>query len=242
MNRFASNGLIVTEVSESRCVVIWSLVLSAAVLLAAACPAVAQILPAAKYEGTWEIQPNGDVKVTRKFQLPMQLYRMWKEADVHMLEARSFAAERSNVEVPEKKAEWDDLNRTLTLTMTVQGLASNMATHWEAKMLAGEEFSNLDEAKKTAFFHFAAEGPMGRVQGQDIVVLPSDSSKLSWVPATRTITYVMPAPSGAGGGSAGLWWVLFALTAAGAAGLWATSMLIKPEAAADSPPTPPADR
>jgi len=200
------------------------------ILLIAAAPLAGQIRPAARYEGRWEIHPNGEVKVTRLFKLPMQLYRMWKQADVHMLEFRNLEAGRSNVEVADKKAEWDDVNRTLTLKMTVLGLARNMATHWEARMVPGLEFSNLDDVKKIAYFHFAVDGSLGRVQGQDIVHLPPTCSQPAWDAPSRTIRYVLPTPATAEeseGSSGTLWWVLFGLSALVAAGAWAASFAIR---------------
>ena len=190
-------------------------------------PLSGQMLPAAKYEGVWEIQANGDVKVTRQFKLPMQLYRMWKSADMHMLEFRSFAAGRSSVEVADKKAAWDDINRTLTLTMTVLGLAENMSSHWEAKVVSGEEFSNLDETHKIAHFHFSLDGPMGRIKGQDRIILPPECSKPAWDSSARALTYVMPDAGGAGGSAAALWWALFAVCALVGAGMWAASFVTK---------------
>jgi len=207
-------------------------------LLIPAASAFAQAAPAVRYKGTWEVQPNGDVKVVRTFELPMQLYRTWKEADIHMLEFREFASERSSVEVADRKAEWDDMNRTLTLTMTVMGQVRNMATHWEARMLPGEEFSNIDEGKRTAYFHFAADGPLGRIQGQDLVVLPSGCTNIAWKPAQRAICYVLPearaaqTPGAAGAKESGstlalVWWILFAVCGALAALAWACSLLVR---------------
>ncbi|MDY7011325.1 MAG: hypothetical protein SVV80_11335 [Planctomycetota bacterium] len=190
-------------------------------------PLCGQMLPTAKYEGVWEIRANGDVKVTRTFKLPMQLYRMWKSADMHMLEFRNFASGRSSVEVTDKKADWDDVNRTLTLTMTVLGLAENMSDHWQAKVVSGEEFSNLDEVRKIAYFHFSPDGPMGRVQGQDRIILPSDCTSPVWNPLSRALTYSMPEifVADAGGSSKTLWWVVFVACTLSGAGMWAVSFV-----------------
>jgi len=198
-------------------------------------PLAGQIVPAARYEGKWQIQPNGDVHISRQFKLPLNLYRMWKDADVHMLEFRNFEACRSNVEVTDKKAQWDDINRTLTLNMTVLGLAGNMASHWEAKVVPGLEFSNLDQNTKTAYFHFAVDGPMGRVQGQDVVCLPPRSTDPAWNESTRTIRYGMPKSQGeqvgpAEGSSRWLWWTLFTVFVAAGAAMWGASLWGKPKA------------
>lgn len=189
----------------------------------------AQGMLAAKYEGVWEIQPNGDVKVTRTYEMPMMLYRMWKDADVHMLELREFSSERAGVEVSDTRADWDDVNRRLVLRMTILGLARNQGDHWEAEMLPGEVFSNLDEGKKTAYFHFSQDGQFGRVQGQDIVRFPADAQELSWDAPTRTLRYTMPqvaAGGASGGGSPTLWWVLFGIFAVAGAGLWVASFVL----------------
>jgi hypothetical protein len=186
---------------------------------------------AAEYEGVWEIQPNGDVKVTRTYKLPMQLYQTWKKADVHMLEMRSLSSERASIEVADKKASWDDMNRMLVISMTGLGLAKNRGTHWEAKVPAPSDFSNLDDAKKTAYFHFSTEGSLGKVKGQDRIVLPAVCSKPTWNPASRTLTYGLPEGSwrGGAGGSAGgaVWWVLCAVCAVLGAGLWAGSFVVR---------------
>lgn len=219
----------------------------ALVLLATAEPVPGQIRPTARYEGQWNVLPNGDVHVTRRFQLPMQLYRMWKNADVHMLEFRNFETGRANVEVIDKKADWDDVNRTLTMNMTVLGLSKNMATHWEAKMVPGLEFSNLDGARKIAYFHFALDGPMGRVQGQDVVSLPPECTRPAWNASGRTINYVMPAPPAvaqAEASSPALWWVLFGLCALLAAVAWGASFVVRPAGAkpAEPPSADPAEK
>ena len=132
----------------------------------------AQAKAAVQYEGQWKLEPNGDVRVTRQYKLPLQYYRMWKDADMHLLEFRSFSPDRSALEVADMNYKWDDMKKTLTLSMTVMGLAKNYGDHWAAKILPGEEFSNLDETKKIAYFHFSSEGPMGLVQGQDCIILP----------------------------------------------------------------------
>ena len=94
--------------------------------------------------------------------------------------------------------------------MTVLGMAMNMGNHWEAKVLPGEEFSNFNEAKKTAYFHFSFDGPMGQIQGQDLIILPQECSDPAWNASARTIKYVMPKPEIEGGSSLTvLWWILF---------------------------------
>ena len=205
----------------------------ASVILAAASSTQAQMMPpAAQYEGRWEFQPNGDVKVTRTFKLPMQMYTMWKSKDVHMLEARNFAGERSTVEVAAKKADWDDLNQTLTMTMTVLGLCQNKGDHWEGKMLPNIEFSNLDETRKIAYFHFSVDGDMGRIQGQDVVVFPPACTRPTWDSARKVVTYITPptlvARTAAVSSESVRWWVLAAICIVGGVALFLASLLVKP--------------
>jgi hypothetical protein len=209
----------------------WQSIISIAVVaLLAAGACWAQILPTAHYAGKWEIQPNGDVKVTRTFTLPMQMYRSWKDADIHMLEAREFDNARSNIEVVDKSAQWDDLNRTLSLRMTILGLCQNKGGgHWEAKIMPNLEFSNLDDNRKIAYFHFSAAGNSGRVEGQDEVILPSTSGAPQWNAADKVITFTLP-PAGvtSAGSSAGVWLLAFLACLAAGAGLWVASFLITP--------------
>lgn len=160
---------------------------------ALAAPAAAQMSTPVKYEGRWEIQPNGDVKVTRTFTLGMEDFRKWRNADVDMFEARGFAAERSPVAVGDRSApEWNSSNRTLTLKMTVMGLTRNMGDHWEAVMLPGEKFSNIDEGKKIAYFHFTSDTAIGRIEGQDLVILPPGAARPQWKESDRKIIYELP--------------------------------------------------
>jgi hypothetical protein len=184
---------------------------------------------AAEYEGLWEIQPNGDVKSTRTYKLPMQLYQSWKKADVHMLEMRSFSSERASVEVTDKKASWDDMNRVLTISVTVLGMAKNVGTGWEAKVSPPSDFSNLDEGKRTAYFHYTVEGSLGTVKGQDKVILPAGCTKPAWNNATRTLSYSLEPGSSERGGSSRstIWWVLAAVCAVLGAGLWTGSFTFR---------------
>lgn len=200
----------------------------AAAMLCAPDSASAQDMAMGQYEGTWEIQSNGDVKVTRKFTLPMIMYNMWKNNNMHMLEFRNFVDTRSAVEVTDKKYEWDDVNRTLILGMKVLGLANNMGDNWEAKMVPGLTFSNLDENKKRAYFHFSTQGLMGMVIGKDIVVLPPDADKIAWDQEAKALTYYTPSLKAPSGGPAALWWILAALFIVVGVAIWGVSLAAKP--------------
>jgi len=180
-------------------------------LVAPVIPLYSRVTPTSvRYEGRWEVQPNGDIRVSRLYKLPMRLYRKWRNTDMHMLEFRNLASERSPIEVADKNAEWNDMDRTLKLTMTILGMAKNMGDHWEVNVVPGEEFSNFNEAKKIGYFHFSFDGPMGRIQGQDQIILPQQSSEHAWNASARTIKYDMPEPEIEGDGSlTALWWILF---------------------------------
>jgi hypothetical protein len=187
--------------------------------------ALGQMMPPAQYEGLWELQPNGDVKVTRKFTLTMQMYTMWKNAGADMLQARALASDRSGIVVTDKKSNWDDLGRTLTMSMTVLGMAQNKGNHWEAKVMPGLEFSNLDEGKKIAYFHFAASYAMGEVKGQDQIILPAQALKPSWDSSAGAVLYTMPTEQAKSGGALG-YWIAFAACFAIGAILWVISFCL----------------
>jgi len=182
-----------------------------------------------QYEGLWQIQPNGDVKVSRTFTLPMIMYRAWKKSDMHMLELRSMDARRSLVEASDAQAAWDDAQRKLKLMMTVHGLAKNLGDHWEAKMMPGLSFSNLDQAKRSAYFHFSTQSPMGKIDGRDVVVMPDGATDMGWEAPSRSLHYVCPAPEGSAaqaGRSGALWWTLMAVCLAIGAALWVAPIVI----------------
>jgi hypothetical protein len=202
-------------------------VLGLAILLAPA-TAFAQEMTMGEYEGRWELQTNGDVKVTRKFTLPMMMYTQWKNTNVHMAEFRNLSGSRSTIEVADKKYEWDDVNRTLTLNMTILGLPRNMGDHWEAKMVGGLNFSNLDEAKKTAFFHSSGQSPAGKIEGKDLVIFPKDATKIEWNAATSALMYRTPSLQAPRGLWTLIWWILAAVCAVAGIVLWGMPFVRKP--------------
>lgn len=209
------------------CCVMSGIVVASVLMMAGGRPAHAKA--AVRYEGEWQLAPNGDVRVTRQYKLPLQYYRMWKDADMHLLEFRSFSPDRSSLEVADMNYKWDDMEKILTLSMTVMGLTRNVGDHWEAKILPGEEFSNLDETKKIAYFHFSSEGPMGLIQGQDLIILPPESRQPTWNAPSRTINYSMPeSPTSGSMGWTTLWWVLFGICVLGCGVFWYASVTLKP--------------
>jgi hypothetical protein len=211
-----------------------AIIAAAIVLGSAVVPATktvyAQEMTMGRYDGTWELRANGDVKVTRKFTLPMTMYTRWKNMNVHMREFRSLAGSRSTIEVADKKYEWDDVNRTLTLTMTILGLPRNMGDHWEATMVPGLNFSNLDENKKTAFFHSSGQGDAGKFEGSDIVIFPKDATQIAWNASTNALTYRTPSLETPAGSWTLIWWILAGVCAAAGIGFWGASFVVKPVA------------
>lgn len=151
--------------------------------------AMAQNSSTVRYEGVWRIQPNGDTVVTRTFTLPMRLYEMWKGSNRHLAELRNMNSERTPFMVSDKSAKWDDGERKLIITATIQGMTRNLGGRWEARVTHGETFSNLDESKRTAYFFFHGETPMAKVQGTDKIIMPEGSEAPVWDEASRTLAY-----------------------------------------------------
>lgn len=185
-----------------------------------------------KYVGTWDIQPNGDVKAVRTFTVPAMLYTGWKANNAHMKEMRGFNPAVSTVKVDDLDYKWDDVKRTLTLTMTVRGLCVNKGDHWEAAMAPGVQFSNIDQSQKKAYFHAAIVGEQVTVNGQDVVSFPPAATDIASADA-QTLRFKLPDPAaGASGGSATTWWVLFGACLAVGAGLLGLSLVTSRPAAA----------
>ncbi len=175
-----------------------------------------------KYTGTWDIQPNGDVKVVRKFVVPTMMYTNWKANNIHMKEMRSFHPAISTVKVDDLGFTWDDINHTLTLTMTVRGLAVNKGDHWEAIMAPGVEFSNIDQSKKKAYFHASIANQEITVNGQDIVSFPAEATDIKNIDG-RTLRFRMADNAS---GSTMLWWILFGVTLAGGVAVLGVSFVV----------------
>ena len=174
------------------------------VILLGASVSHANLIPSeVEYHGTWAIQPSGDVRVTRVFSLPLALYSDWKANNFHMLEMRNLSPSISAFEVVDQEFVWDDIKRTLTLTMTAKGMANYVDGAWEARMVPGLKFSNLDEARRRAFFHMVAATPFGVVSGQDVIEFPVGSKRMER--SGDTLRYSLPVPTQASGTGAALW-------------------------------------
>lgn len=163
-----------------------------------------------KYVGTWSIQPNGDVNVVRTFTVPAMMYTDWKQNNMHMKEMRNFNPAISTIKVDDLDFKWDDVKRTLTLTMVVRGLIVNKGDYWEGEMSPGLAFSNIDAGQKKAYFHATLVSPDVTVTGQDIVVFPEKATDIQNI-GSSALRYKLPedTASAGGGGTTVLWWALF---------------------------------
>ena len=179
------------------------------------------------YEGTFELKANGDMAVVIKLTPPMMRYQMMRDNISNLyLMLRNLASERAATEVAEKKAEWDDANRTITFSMTVLGAGRNMGKHWEVDIVKNAVFSNLDEAKRTLYFSEQGSGMMGNVRGNTKVVLPDEATECKFDADRHVASYVLPIPEGASGGG-GLWTAAIVLWVFGAV-LAVASFVVKP--------------
>ena len=114
---------------------------------------------------------------------------------------RILAPARAEIEVKDKKADWDDSSQTLTFSFKTLGLAHNLGNHWEIEVLPGVEFSNLNEATRTVYFNEDSRGPLGRIHGLSRLNLPAEARNVQWDEAKRVVSYVMPVPEKSPGGS-----------------------------------------
>jgi len=155
------------------------------------------------YEGTFRVQPNGDVKVQLDMTLPMRQYQQMRESVSNLyLMLRELASGRSDIEVVDKNANWDDANRMVKFTMTWLGAAENLGTGWQIEIPEGTKFSNMDEDEKV--LHFFASGADG-MGGMEKIFLPPEAEDIAWNNTKRLITYKIPT---AGGGSGEMLWML----------------------------------
>ena len=155
-----------------------------------------------RYEGIYTAAPNGDVNGVYKFTPPMAVYQQLRNSISNLyLLLRILAPARAEIEVKDKKADWDDSSRTLTFSFRTLGLAHNLGNHWEIPVLSGVEFSNLNEVTKTVYFNEDSAGPLGRVHGMSRLNLPPQARNISWDEGKRVVSYAMPVPESSSGGS-----------------------------------------
>jgi len=158
-----------------------------------------------KYDGSFTLKTNGDMAVVIKLTLPMMQYQRLRDSVSNLyLMLRDLASSRADTEVVDKKADWDDANRTITFSMTVQGAAKNHGNHWEIPVAKGAIFTTFNEKERTFYFSEAAMGPMGVVRGTTKGILPEQATQVKWDKSRRVVCYVLPAPRSVGGTRSGL--------------------------------------
>jgi hypothetical protein len=145
------------------------------------------------YDGTFTLSPVGDLDMVLKMTLPMERYQGLRESVSNLyLFTRDLASNRADAEITQKKADWDDANRTVTFTIHMLGAARNMGNHWEFDVGPGAVFSNLDEAKKTVYFNESGAGEMGTVRGNSRLQLPPQATQAKYDASRKLVTYVLP--------------------------------------------------
>ncbi|MGD9504520.1 MAG: hypothetical protein AB7W37_06395 [Syntrophobacteraceae bacterium] len=162
-----------------------------------------------RYEGVFTLAPNGDMTAAIKLTPPMTLYQNLRESISNLyLILREFASARADQEVAEKKADWDDANRSITISMKVLGAARNLGKGWEVEIPKTAEFSNLDEGKKTFYFNEATEaGAAGMIRGTSRIILPATTSNLKWNQDKHVISFELP-PVVSASASDGKWMII----------------------------------
>jgi hypothetical protein len=190
-----------------------------------------------RYEGSYVLAPNGDMAVTINLTPPMVVYQKLRESMSNLyLVMRGFSENRADAEVVDKKAEWDDSNRTLHFSMKMLGAGRNLGDRWQVKIEKPTDFSNLDESKMTFYFNESLPTPAGTIRGISKLVLPPEARQLKWDEPHRVVSYVMPI---AGGGAASIFmlWVAASILVVVGVGLLAASIVVKPPSMATQAPS-----
>ncbi len=191
-----------------------------------------------RYEGVFEVKVNGDVHADMKLTLPMAKYQMMRDSISNLyLLLRNLSSSRADTEVVDKKAEWDDAERTIHFTMTWLGAAKNLGKGWQIEVPKGTTFSNLDEGKKTLFFFANATSQLGKTSGMEKLVLPPEAENPKWDNDKRIVSYEIPvaAPVVAkSGGGTGVWWILAGVCLVLGVVLVLASFVVKPASATTS--------
>ncbi|MHC1728308.1 MAG: hypothetical protein AB9866_20280 [Syntrophobacteraceae bacterium] len=145
-------------------------------------------------EGLYTLFPNGDVSISVKLTPSMLLYQQLRESFSNLyLVLRTMASERSDAEVAEKKADWDDPNHTMVFSMKVLGAAKNLGDHWEIECPKGTDFINVDEGKRTFYFNETAPiGTIATIRGTSRLVLPPEAQNFKWEASRRSVSYTIP--------------------------------------------------
>jgi hypothetical protein len=179
---------------RSRSLIRSAVVLGAAAVLTLAGPtARAQEV---RYDGQVSLAPNGDLDMVLKFTLPMAQYQGMRESVSNLyLFMRDLASSRADAEVTQKKADWDDPNRTVTFTIHMLGAARNMGNRWEFEIGPSATFSNFDEDKGVMYFNEVGQGSMAALRGNSRLQLPARASQGKYDAARKVVTYVLPIPA-----------------------------------------------
>jgi hypothetical protein len=148
------------------------------------------------YDGTFTLSPVGDLDMVLKLTLPMERYQSLRNSVSNLyLLLRDLASNRAGVEIAQRKADWDDSNRTLTFSIRMLGAARNLGNRWEFEVGPGAVFSNLDESKKTVYFSESGVGEMANIRGNSRLLLPAQATQAKYDASRKMVTYVMPRPS-----------------------------------------------
>jgi hypothetical protein len=176
-----------------------------------------------RFDGTYLLAGNGDVAVTFKLTPPMMVYQKLRDSVSNLyLVLREFSSARADTEVVDKKADWDDSNRTMTFSMKLLGASRNLGNHWELDVPKGTDFINLDEAKRTFYFNESAQaGSFATIRGTSKLIMPSEARQFKYDDSKRAILYSMPVVKGAAGRNVAL---LIAAALCGVLGLVLTSI------------------
>ena len=151
------------------------------------------------YDGNFTLSPVGDLDMVLKLTLPMDRYQSLRNSVSNLyLFTRDLASNRAGVEIAQRKADWDDSNRTLTFSIRMLGAARNMGSRWEFDVGPGAVFSNLDESKKAVYFNESGSGDMGNVRGNSRLFLPAQATQAKYDASRKMVTYVMPKPTSGG--------------------------------------------
>jgi hypothetical protein len=158
-----------------------------------------------RLETTYTLAPNGDIAVIMKVTTSMDIYQKMRNnvSNLYLL-LRNLSSQRAEMEVENKKADWDDSSRTLTFSYNALGIARNLGNHWEIDVSPQAEFSNLDEDKKTVYFTEEVASPLGNINGKGKLILPEEAQKYNWDASKRVVSYVMPKPKSSSGRFIGL--------------------------------------
>ena len=146
-----------------------------------------------RLEANYILAANGDLAVVMKLTTSMDLYDKMRQSVSNLyLLLRNLSSQRAEMEVEDKKADWDDSSRTITISYKALGTARNLGNHWELDLPQLAEFSNLDEDQKTFYFTEEVASPLGTVTGKGKLILPAAAQQCSWDGNRRVVSYVMP--------------------------------------------------